>query len=280
MKKKYSNAPLPFQGQKRKFAKYLRAILKEYPSDAIFVDLFGGSGLLSHIVKSEKPNATVIYNDFNNFKKRLEAIPDTNKILQELRDLLSNYPRGKRITEPYKSRVLNVLRKWNNKGYVDWITISSSLLFSANYAVCFKEFEKSTLYNRVRKSDFELADDYLTGIEVVSCDYKELLSKYKNIKNVVFLVDPPYLSTDTTTYLSDKYWKLTDYLEVLNAVRNTNYFYFTSNKSSIIELCEWLGNTSLNENPFNNAQRIDLKTSLNKNSTYTDTMLFNWCQTV
>ena len=50
-KKMYLSAPLPFVGQKRMFVRELIQVLKQFPDDATFVDLFGGSGLLSHIAK-------------------------------------------------------------------------------------------------------------------------------------------------------------------------------------------------------------------------------------
>ena len=49
MNTKYLSAPLPFVGQKRMFAQKFKEVLKEYPDNSVFVDLFGGSGLLSHI---------------------------------------------------------------------------------------------------------------------------------------------------------------------------------------------------------------------------------------
>lgn len=49
MRKQYLSAPLPFVGQKRMFAREFIQVLKRYPDDAVFVDLFGGSGLLSHL---------------------------------------------------------------------------------------------------------------------------------------------------------------------------------------------------------------------------------------
>lgn len=38
-RKEYNSAPLPFQGQKRKFAKEFAKILQQYPDDTVFVDL-------------------------------------------------------------------------------------------------------------------------------------------------------------------------------------------------------------------------------------------------
>lgn len=40
-----------------------------------------------------------------------------------------------------------------------------------------------------------------------------LYEDYKSIPNVLFLVDPPYLSTDVSAY-KENYWKLIDYLQV------------------------------------------------------------------
>lgn len=69
------SAPLPFMGQKRMFAKHFIEVIRQYPADRVFVDLFGGSGLLSHLVKHHHPESRVIYNDFDNYRQRIENIP-------------------------------------------------------------------------------------------------------------------------------------------------------------------------------------------------------------
>ena len=66
------------------------------------MDLFGGSGLLSHITKREKPDVTVIYNDFDGYCKRLEHIDHTNQILTELRKITINVPRNKILPNTVK----------------------------------------------------------------------------------------------------------------------------------------------------------------------------------
>lgn len=217
-RKEWKSAPLPFQGQKRFFIKHFKEALKNYPADATYVDLFGGSGLLSHTVKCVHPNAKVVYNDFDNYNKRLESIPQTNRILEELRGLNLQTPRNKKIEGVERDLVCGVLKRANERGYVDWISLSGSLKFSMNYGVKLEDFTEDTLYNSIRKTNFEIADDYLEGIEVVSEDYKQLFTRWEGLDNVVFLVDPPYLSTDTATYKNDSYWHLTDYLEVLEIV--------------------------------------------------------------
>lgn len=274
MKKKiFKSAPLPFMGQKRKFLKQFQPALQKYSPSAIYVDLFGGSGLLSHTVKSLYPDATVIYNDFDNFRLRLDNIDKTNNLLNDLRCILADYPKDKRITGITYQKVIDRLLNEEKSGYLDYITISSSLLFSMKYALSMDQFQRETLYNCVRQSNYN-ADGYLDGIEVVSKCYKELFASYKDQDNVVFLVDPPYLSTETCTYTG--YWKLKDYLDVLQVLDKTKYFYFTSNKSSIIELCEWIETKTPMSNPFAGAQTETMTATVNFQSSYTDIMIYKY----
>jgi len=86
------------------------------------------------------------------------------------------------------------------------------------------------------------------------------------------LVDPPYLSTDTVTYRM--YWKLADYLDVLNVLKGHDFIYFTSNKSSILELCEWIGRNITIGNPFEHCKKVEFNAQVNYSSTYTDIMLY------
>ncbi|CAM1341716.1 DNA adenine methylase [Tenacibaculum aestuarii] len=270
MSKNYVTSPLPFQGQKRNFIKQFKQALKTYPTDAIYVDLFGGSGLLSHTVKKENPKAKVIYNDYDNFKQRLKAISRTNKLLEELRPLVENVPNKKAIPDNIRYQILDIITQADKQGYVDYISLSANLLFSMNYVQSLEELKKQRFYNRIRKSDYD-ATCYLKDVEFVRYDYKELFDMYKDIPNVVFLVDPPYLSTDCSTYKN--YWRLSDYLDVLKVLMNTNYFYFTSNKSSIVELCEWIETNTGGINPFNKAKVVYHYNSTSHNTGYTDIML-------
>ena len=141
-----------------------------------------------------------------------------------------------------------------------------------NYATTYDDMAKQTMYNCVRKNDYEDARDYLQGVEIVKQDYRELFERYKHITGVVFLVDPPYLSTDCTTYSS--YWRLGNYLDVLNVLKGTSYFYFTSNKSSIIEFTDWVERNLGAENPFKGAVKKEVAARMNHNAGYTDIMLY------
>lgn len=272
MRKQYLSAPLPFQGQKRMFAKEYIKVLQQFPDNTTFVDLFGGSGLLSHIAKCQKPNATVVYNDFDGYQYRLEHIPQTNELLTRLRGVVS-VPRHKPIQGKEREQVLTLIREHECLyGYVDYITLSSSLLFSMKYVTSYEDLEKETLYNNIKATNYLLCRDYFDGLTITSCDYKEVFNSYKDTPNVVFLVDPPYLSTDSSTY--KMYWKLSDYLDVLTILAGHRFIYFTSNKSSIVELCEWVGKNKLIGNPFQNCHRREFNAHMNYNTSYTDIMLY------
>ena len=164
MEREYLSAPLPFVGQKRMFAQKFKEVLKEYPDDAIFIDLFGGSGLLSHITKREKPQVTVVYNDYDNYSERLKNISRTNILLEDLRRLTIDCPRQKLIPKSIRELILDRLLQEQQTGFVDYITISSSLLFSMKYCMNLVELQKESFYNNIRRKDYPLCPDYLSGV--------------------------------------------------------------------------------------------------------------------
>lgn len=271
--KNFNQSPLPFQGQKRRFQTSFKEALRQFSDSPVFVDLFGGSGLLSHWTKQQLPDATVIYNDYDSYHLRLANVEYTNALLAQFRIILKDAPVDKVVSKEAKEGILKAIRKEEkNNGYVDYVTISSSLLFSMNYAMNYDEMAKQCMYNCVRKNDYEDVAGYLDGIDVVKMDYRELFDRWKHINNVVFLIDPPYLSTDCSTY--SNYWKLANYLDVLHTLKGTNYFYFTSNKSNIIELTDWIEKNLSGENPFKGATKVEVNARMNHNAGYTDIMLY------
>lgn len=273
MKKLYLSAPLPFVGQKRMFAREFIKVLEQFKDKAVFVDLFGGSGLLSHITKHQRPDATVVYNDFDGYRRRLEAIPQTNALLADLRAIAKDIQHHKPITGAARERILErIIREERQTGYVDFITISSSLMFSMKYQLSVEGMKKETLYNNIRKADYQLCPDYLDGLTITSCYYKELYLRYKDVPDAVFLVDPPYLSTDVCTY--KMYWRLSDYLDVLTVLNGHSFVYFTSNKSSIVELCQWMGKNRTLGDPFEGCVKSEFNAHMNYNAGYTDMMLY------
>lgn len=159
------SAPLPFMGQKRMFAREFITVLGQFPDSTVFVDLFGGSGLLSHITKCVRPDATVVYNDFDNYRQRLANIPATNVLLSDLRRIAEGEPRNKRITGEVRDKMFaRIEREEKEHGYVDYITVSASLLFAMKYVTSLEGMKKEAIYNRIRQTDYPEAKDYLEGL--------------------------------------------------------------------------------------------------------------------
>lgn len=255
------------------FARQYIQVLENYPDNAVYVDLFGGSGLLSHITKRIKPDATVVYNDFDNYRQRLDNIPRTNLLLSDLRKLAEGLSRHKPIPGKTCARIFHrIAKEEEDYGYVDYITLSSSLMFSMKYKTSLEGMRCETLYNNIRKADYYPCPDYLEGLTIISQDYRKVFNRYKDTPNVVFLVDPPYLSTDVTTYTMS--WGLSDYLDVLTVLQGHPFVYFTSNKSSILELCAWMGKNRTLGNPFEHCHKLEFNAHMNYNSSYTDMMLY------
>ena len=128
----YTQAPLPFMGQKRRFLNHFKTLLKQHiPNDGegwTIVDAFGGSGLLAHIAKQVLPKAHVIYNDFDGYSERLQNINDTNKLRTIIADLLAHYPRNQKLPDTLKKTVQAALNSFG--GYIDLDCVASWLLFS------------------------------------------------------------------------------------------------------------------------------------------------------
>ena len=274
MSRMYMSAPIPFVGQTRMFARRFAPLVATPPGDSGFVDLFGGSGLLSHIAKRVHPEARVVYNDYDGYRGRLEALPRTNAILARIRRIVDGIPRHTQLPPLVKARVVELLEtEERENGPLDYITLSSSLMFSMKYRTDLPSLSREAFYNNVRKEPYALCPDYLDGLEIVSSDYRELFRKFKDVPGVVFFVDPPYLSTEVGTYRMS--WGLSDYLDVLEVLRGHRFVYFTSAKSSIMELCEWMGRHPSIGNPFEGCKRFDFNARLNYSASYTDIMLHN-----
>nr|DAS61644.1 MAG TPA: DNA adenine methylase [Caudoviricetes sp.] len=268
----YNQAPLPFQGQKRKFVKLFTEKIETLPDDTIFVDLFGGSGLLSRAAKDTKPMCRVIYNDYDDYHLRIANIANTNKLIAEIRGITGSMPRFQRLSSDIKEKILTVIAKHEQDvGYVDYITISSSIMFSSKYVLSLDGLRKESFYNSVKKQDYDRASGYLDGLEICKCDYMRLFDEFKNNEKAFFICDPPYLNTDVTTYKMN--WTLRDYLRVLNCLRASQFAFFTSEKSSLVELLEWLEDKFSYNNPLKKANEYRIRTTVNGTAGYEDIML-------
>lgn len=226
-------------GQKRYFLRDFAEVLGHVEGEIdTVVDLFGGSGLLSHTAKRVLPGCRVVYNDFDRYIDRLAAIEDTNAILAAIKELLIGVEHNNRLTDRQRADVLAIVEDAQKRlGRVDILTIGRSVLFSGKWVTSLEELRKHTMYNRVRPGGYECAG-YLDGLEVVHMDYRDLFERERGNSRALFVLDPPYLTTECGMY--ENYWRLTDYLSVLRLLRGTKYVYFTSDKSQIVELCRFM----------------------------------------
>lgn len=200
-------------------------------------------------------------------------IPATNVLLSDLRRIAEGEPRNKRITGEVRDKMFaRIEREEKEHGYVDYITVSASLLFAMKYVTSLEGMKKEAIYNRIRQTDYPEAKDYLEGLTITSEDYKEVFKRYKDVPGVVFLVDPPYLSTEVGTY--KMFWRLADYLDVLTVLKGHSFVYFTSNKSSILELCDWMDRNPFVGSPFKECRKVEFSASVNYQAKYTDMMLY------
>lgn len=271
MSRIYKSAPLPFMGQKRYFVRAFSEMLGTVDEEIdTVVDLFGGSGLLSYTAKSVLPGCRVVYNDFDNYAQRLAHVEQTNEILMLIKERLTGVQPNARLSDAQRAEVLAIVEKYAADGYVDIMTIGRSVLFSGKWVKTLEELRKHTMYNRVKSVDYECAG-YLDGLEVVHMDYRELFARHKDNSRALFVLDPPYLTTEVGQY--ENYWRLTDYLDVLKLTKGTKYVYFTSDKSQITELCQWLTGEYGEAAPLYGAQAHVRTNTLNYQAKFNDMMI-------
>lgn len=274
----YHQAPLPFVGQKRNFIRHFREVLQQnIENDGqgwTIIDVFGGSGLLAHNAKRLKPQATVIYNDFDGYAQRLQYINDTNRLRQQIIDCMKHLPVKKRIPTALKEQILDIICQFD--GFVDIRCLNSWLLFSGKQVSSFDELAKCELYNRVRLSDYKVADGYLNGLNIINEDFRTLLPKYSAQEKTLFLLDPPYLCTQQQAYALADYFGMTNFLELMTMVRPP-YIFFSSTRSELLDYMKYIEKYDAQTwERVGGFETISIQATLNPYSTYEDNMLYRF----
>lgn len=231
----YYKPPLPFMGNKTKMLKPLKACLETLtiPRDTIFLDVFGGSGLVAHNLKMWYPNNRVIWNDFDNFQERLRLYPITQEILERI--IALKIQSKEKLTPQESKNVKEILESYPEQD-LDCITISAWLLFSGKYAMTKEALLRSTYYNRITKS-LSKSVGYLQGVERVQMDFKDLLKKYKE-DYILPILDPPYLQTQKGNYRA--HFMVKDFLHLMDRVKDFKIcLLFSSTKSENQEFLDY-----------------------------------------
>lgn len=253
-------APLAFLGQKRNWIRYLPNLCSDKLldnnsfgkySNSTWVDMFGGSGLLSHNLKLLMPRANVIYNDFDGYTNYLteESIQILLEINSQIRVVLKKYekyPKAIKLSDDDAQSIRTVIDAYYNyygdklyrRQVYSWIVFSAAMMDSIETIA-----RKEKFWHRGRNggagSHFEkhIANwrNYLKGVNILKhVDFKILLDKYKNDKNVVLIADPPYLNTTQGDYKGGFNKEQFDYL--IDNLRPP-FIAFSSSKN---ELCNIL----------------------------------------
>lgn len=249
----FKKAPLPFQGQKNKwFAQFSEFLDKiECKASAInknvcVIDVFGGSGLLSHWSKRLHPSFTVIYNDFDNYSDRIAHIHDVNMMMDDLHKLFAERDRNKindKLTPPEVVRLRSFIT--SHTGYVDEHCLSYWLQFSGAQKRPIDELlDVNNYYLHIPNNHYneEEAKHYLDDIKVIHEDASDYHKFQQIIKPLIpensitlYILDPPYLYCDKTGYKTS-YFKLESTIDLINYFINDDYFiFFNSTKSGFTD---------------------------------------------
>ena len=275
----YTQAPLPFIGQKRRFLNHFKTLLKQHiPNDGdgwTIVDAFGGSGLLAHTAKQVLPKARVIYNDFDGYAERLQNINDTNKLRTIIADLLAHYPRNQKLPETLKKAVQAALNSFG--GYIDLDCMASWLLFRGRQTTDLNDLiYNHTYFNHVRLSDYPSADGYLDGVEVVSKSYHELLPEFQDNSKALLVLDPPYVSTAQGAYRKAGYFGMVEFLRLMRLVRPP-FVFFSSTRSELLDYLDLIVNEKAEGwQNLQDYQKNSVHITMNKTAHYEDNMIYKF----
>jgi len=233
----YKKAPLPFRGQKTGWFEEFKTMLETFPDCTTIIDVFGGSGLLAHQARRLRPDARVVWNDFDNYRERLLRIPETNELKRDIFALLSGIRHEKKIPPETITSIKQILRNHVKKfGYLDCITVSTWILFSGNYFKTWEEFEKEEKgfwLRLISSAPYLIPDTYLNGLIVVREDWRVFFTDpVYDTDRTLFLLDPPYFFTDGYSYEGAMTYQ--DQSDLLTLMGSRNYCYFTNSNSALV----------------------------------------------
>ena len=271
-------APLPFIGQKRFFVKAFRAVLdKNIPAGGAgwtIVDAFGGSGLLAHTAKRAKPDARVVYNDFDGYVARIRHIADTNRLRRRLSAALAHTPKGKKLNPETRAACGRLILSFD--GFTDVNCAASWLLFSGSQAGSLDALFAQSWYNNLRQNDYSEADGYLDGLEITRSGYRELLPQFLSRPNTLLVLDPPYVSTQQGAYAVEHYFGMVDFLRLMGMVRPP-FVFFSSTRSEFPAYLDMLKEDKMPAaEKFAGCKTVSLCAKINSTARYEDNMVYRF----
>lgn len=245
----YKRPPLPFRGNKFKWIKDLiKYFVKNHNKfkNYVFIDVFGGSGIISQAIAKLYPNNKVIYNDFDYYTKLLTKsnIDRLNELRTKIYNIAQNYERLAKINDNDSNKIRYLIKRY----YPNFETNNKlKNIFAAWLMFNGTDFKfDSSFYNILPKNNYSCVDinDYLPDNVIIEhLEYKDLINKYKPILNKSLLIlDPPYLGTSKEFY--NKEWDLKDTYNILRLCIKYKCLLFEANSSNVIRLIKTINGNS------------------------------------
>ena len=182
-KNKKIQAPISYQGSKRRELKYINQY--EPKSFNTLIDVFGGGGSVSiyYIQKSKK----VVYNDINkglyDLFNILQDETSIKKLQTDLKSIDNNEETFYKIFDSKESALkMLYLTKHCFRGVINRRLPNKDK--EGNMICKDLSYSKLNMYPKILKNNFISINSH----------YKDLLLKYKDDKEVFLYLDPPYIS--------------------------------------------------------------------------------------
>lgn len=236
----YKRPPLPFRGNKKRWLDYLiKYFIRNHDKfkDYTFIDVFGGSGIISQAIAKLYPNNKVIYNDYDNYTSLLKpsSINKLNELRRKIYEIANKYEHAMPINNDDSLKIKRLIIKYypnyeNNEKIKN--ILSSWLIYDANGFTLQRKY-----YNMVIKNDLEVPNDYLSNNVIIEhLDYKQLIQKYHSILNKsILILDPPYYFTPKT-FLKINNWNKDDTSLLIKLCIQYKCILFESDKKFMIKL--------------------------------------------
>ena len=203
-------SPIFYMGNKYGLLDELLACFPEKEEVDTFIDLFGGSGVVSLNV----PYDNVIYNELNeNIFELLKTIITTkpNDAIKHMKNRIKEYDlptksveKGKNDYEKFKKNYYNFRNFYNKQKEKNYLDLYTLTYFSFSNLIRFNSKNEFNMpyghrcfLSREHVANFYLAHDAFNSknIVMINKDAFELLSKITTNNNQFIYLDPPYSNT-------------------------------------------------------------------------------------
>lgn len=223
-KTKRLTPPLCFTGHKGLWAQELSELAHKLPCECTVIDVFGGSGVCAECIKRARPDLTVIWNDFDNYKMRLDNAEKTESLRRLFLAELGKPPKdgfNPLLSDRQRMFVLDTLkRQLADHGFVDFQTVAGWFaLYIPNPDALEAQTTLTTarstkFYNKIPTTPLRVADchAWLSGVHRTRSEFTGLdtifhttlgavkLRDFIDTQNVFLVLDPPYTEKTCHTY--------------------------------------------------------------------------------